>query len=126
MNDLRLWAVVLALTAFSAGAGLGVWGTANALAADPPRRAFADYEQLLAQRFELSPERRRLLGQVLESYEQDVREIQERRSAELMTRMEPELAERGRYYRALIQDEVLPEPRRAEFARLAYPAAPHR
>lgn len=126
MNDLRLWVLVLALTSFAAGAGLGVWGTASRLSGEPPRSTFADYEQLLAQRFELSPERRKLLSHVLESYEQDIREIQDRRSAELMSSMEPELAERGRYYRSLIQDNVLPERQRAEFAHLAHPSPSHR
>jgi len=126
VNDLRVWVVVLALTSFAAGAGVGVWSTASRLAGEPPHSTFADYEQLLAQRFELSPERRKLLTQVLESYEQDIREIQDRRSAELMSSMEPELAERGRYYRSLIQDNVLPERQRAEFAQLAHPGLPVR
>jgi hypothetical protein len=126
VNDLRLWIALLCLTCFAAGAGLGVFGTARALAVEPPRGAFADYEELLSRRFELSPDRRRLLGQMLEAYERDVSEIKDRRSAELMSAIEPDLAKRGRYYRDLIQTKVLPENRRAEFARLAQLPTPPR
>lgn len=126
MNDLRLWITVLALTAFAAGAGVGVWGTARSLREPPARGTFADYETLLAERFQLSPERRKHLHHLLEAYEKDLQEIQERRAADLLASMEPDLIERGRYYRNLIHDKVLPEHQRAEFRHLALQPNPVR
>jgi hypothetical protein len=119
VNDLRLWIALLVVTAFAAGAGTGVWGTARVLKKAAPEGPFATYEAMLASRFELDPERARLLHSVLEAYRRDVEEIKSRREAESMVAMEPELRERGRYYRALIHEKVLPEERRAEFERLA-------
>lgn len=126
MKDLRAWIVVLAVIAFAAGTGFGVWITARKLGREAPAGPFASYEELLAQRFELSPERRRLLHSVLDAYAKDVEEIKDRRAAESMSAMEPELIERGRYYRRLIHTKVLPETRRAEFDELAYQLHPIR
>lgn len=127
MRDLRAWIVVLVVIAFAAGAGFGVWITARELGREAaPAGPFSAYEELLAERFELSPERRRLLHSVLDAYAKDVEEIKDRRAAESMSAMEPELIERGRYYRRLIHTKVLPETRRAEFDELAYQLHPIR
>jgi uncharacterized membrane protein len=127
VRALRVWIVVLTVIAFAAGAGFGVWITARTLKSDaPPAGPFASYEELLAQRFELSPERRHLLHSVLDAYGKDIDEIKDRRAAESMSAMEPELMERGRYYRRLIHTKVLPENRRAEFDELAFQINPIR
>jgi len=126
VNDLRVWIGILALTAFAAGAGVGVWATARTFEAETPSGPFADYEALLCQRFELPPERKKLLHSVLDAYRRDMDEIRGRGEAESMKAMEPELRERGRYYRNLIQDKVLPENQRADFERLAFQPNPTR
>jgi hypothetical protein len=119
VNNLRFWIGVLALTCFAAGGGAGVWFGARAFRSEPAPGIFASYEEQLTRTFELSPERRRLLHSLLDAYRQDIDEIKDRRAAESMSAMEPELTERGRYYRSLIHDKVLPEARRAEFEHLA-------
>ncbi len=126
MNDLRVWVGVLALTTFAAGVGVGVLFTARAYRAEAPAGPFAEYEALLGERFELSSERRKLLHSVLDAYRRDLEELRGRGEAESMKAMEPELRERGRYYRNLIQDKVLPETQRAEFERLAFQPNPTR
>lgn len=126
MRDLRIWALILALTSFAAGVGAGVWATARRFQPELPEGPFADYEALLAERFQLQPERRRLLHSVLDAYRRDIEAIRGRTEAQSMSAMEPELRERGRYYRNLIQDKVLPETQRADFERLALQPNPTR
>ncbi|MBI5362164.1 MAG: hypothetical protein HZA53_03230 [Planctomycetes bacterium] len=126
MKDLRIWALILALTAFAAGIGVGVWAAARRFHPETADGPFSDYEAMLARRFDLAPERRRLLHSVLDAYRRDVEEIRGRSEAQSMSAMEPELTERGRYYRNLIQDKVLPETQRAEFERLAFQPNPTR
>ncbi len=117
MRDLRLWIAVLALSCLAAGAGGGLlaarWITPAPRA--EPTGAFPDYERMLAGTFDLSPERRELLRVVLESYRDDVERIKDRHMADYMSSIEPELRERGRYYRGLVRNKVLPEAGRAEF-----------
>ncbi len=119
MTNLKLWIAILALISFAAGAGSGIWITARTLKNEAPAGAFGDYEELLARRFSLSPDRRRCLHAVLDAYRRDIDEIKDRHAAESMSAMEPELRERGQYYRGLLQQKVLPESQRAEFERLA-------
>jgi hypothetical protein len=126
VKDLRIWTAILALTTFAAGIGVGVWVAARRFQAEPPKSMFTDYEERLAAEFELTPERRRLLHSVLDAYRRDIEEIRGRAESQSMSAMEPELTERGRYYRNLIQDRVLPENQRAEFERLALEPNPTR
>jgi hypothetical protein len=119
MKSLRLWAAILALVAFVAGAAMG-WLTAVGWNRPPPTRGpFADYEQRLVDTFQLDEERARLLRVVLSNYAKDIEEIKDRHMAEFMSGMEPELREKGRYYDGLIHDKVLPENKRSEFDTLA-------
>lgn len=120
MNNVRLWIAILAIVSFAAGAGAGVWLTARSLKTEAPTGAFGDYEELLARRFSLSPERRKCLNAVLEAYQRDIDVIKDRYAADSMSAMEPELRERGQYYRDLLRTKVLPESQRAEFERLAH------
>lgn len=121
MKDLRGWITVLAVACLAAGAGAGVL-VGRSLA--PPARtdrigAFPDYERLMVQTFELSPERREALSAILSSYEKELAGIKDRHMADYMSSIEPELRERGRFYRDLVRDQVLPAERRAEFDRLS-------
>ena len=119
MNNLRFWVVLLALVSFGAGAAAGVWATAARL--QPPAKAgpFEDYRRLLLQTFPLSAERSQALETVLAAYAKDIEAIEARRRADTMTLYAPELEERGRYYRGLIKDHVLPEDQRERFEALA-------
>jgi hypothetical protein len=119
VTSLRLWAVILAIVAFLAGGGTGWLLAASANRPVRARGPFSDYEQKLVDTFRLSDERTALLRVVLASYEKDIGEIKDRHMAEVTSGMEAELAERGRYYRDLIHDKVLPETKRSEFDALA-------
>src|SRR5260221_648219 len=97
------------------------WFLRSATAAGPKGFAgpFEDYRRLLLASFPLSAERAQHLETVLAAYARDVEAIQARRRADTMTLYAPELEERGRYYRSLIQDKVLPEDQRERFEQLA-------
>jgi uncharacterized membrane-anchored protein YhcB (DUF1043 family) len=119
VTSLRLWAVILTLVAFIAGGATGWLIAAAGNRPLPARGPFSDYEQKLVETFQLSDERAALLRIVLANYEKDLTEIKERHMADITSGMESELSEKGRYYRDLIHDKVLPENKRAEFDTLA-------
>lgn len=115
MNSLRLWILVLSVTCFCAGGAAGALVAARATRPAAEPGAFADYERDVVRAFALSPERARILHTVLASYQREIEQIKDLHLAETMTAMEPELSERGRWYRDLIRDKVLPPERRPEF-----------
>ena len=115
MNNLRLWVAVLTLVAFIAGGATGWLVAAGGNRPQPARGPFSEYQAKLVDTFHLSDERAQLLRAVLASYAKDIAEIKDRHMADITSGMEPELAEKGRYYRDLIHDKVLPENKRAEF-----------
>ena len=119
MNSLRVWAVILALVAFIAGGATGWLLAAGGNRPPPSRGPFSDYQQKLVETFQLSDERAQLLRVVLTNYEKDIAEIKDRHMADITSGMEPELSEKGRYYKDLIHDKVLPENKRSEFDALA-------
>ena len=119
MNNLRLWVVLLALVSFGAGAAAGIWGTAARLKPPAKTGPFEDYRRMLLTTFPLSPERGKHLETVLSAYAREIEGIQARRLADTMSLYGPELEERGRYYRSLIKDRVLPEDQRERFEQLA-------
>ena len=119
MSNLRLWVVILTLVAFIAGGATGWLFAAGGNRPQTPRGPFSEYEEKFVETFHLSAERAQLLRVVLASYAKDVAEIKDRHMADITIGMEPELAEKGRYYRDLIHDKVLPENKRAEFDALA-------
>jgi hypothetical protein len=127
VNSVRLWIALLALVSFGAGLAAGIWGTTLHLRPEPPAGPFDQYRDELIQTFQLSPERAKHLSKVLAAYEQEIAAIKDRLQADTMSQMEPELAERGRYYRSLIQDHVLPVSQRDRFQQMAYglPQSPH-
>ena len=59
------------------------------------------------------------LETVLAAYARDIEDIQARRLADTMRLYGTELEDRGRYYRGLIKDRVLPEDQRERFEQLA-------
>lgn len=121
MIGLRGWIVILAVACLVAGAGGGVLAARSLAPQDTTRRAgaFSEYEALMTRQFALSHDRREALGAVLASYEADLARIKDRHMADYMSSIEPELRERGRFYRELVRDRVLPEGQRAEFDRLS-------
>jgi hypothetical protein len=128
VNSLRAWVLILAVVCFGAGLAAGVLSTATRLRAEPTPGPFDAYRARLVETFGLSPERDKALRTVLAAYQKDIEELQSRHGAEILAAMEPDLRERGRYYRDLIQDKVLPEEQRPLFERLALglPATPSR
>lgn len=121
MTNLRLWVLLLTLTAFLAGVATGPWVTrlvsppVQAAAAGP----FDHYERALVERFHLTPERRAPLHAILEEYRRDLERIKDHHMADYMSSMEPDLSKLGRACRETIRDKVLPETQRAEFDQLA-------
>lgn len=119
MNSLRLWVVLLALVSFLAGAAAGVWATAAHLQPAAPAGPFEEYRRMLLASFSLPPERAKHLDTILAAYAKEIEDIKNRRMADTISSMGPELAERGSYYRSLIQDRVLPEDQRERFKSMA-------
>lgn len=113
-ESLRLWLVVLVATAFLAGLAGGVWLGLRVRIEPPEPGPFADYEALLVETFDLSPERARGLRGVLDQYQRQIESIKNRNAAAL----EPELARLGLTFRAVVRDTVLPADRRDEFERM--------
>ncbi len=122
MIGLRGSIVILALACLAAGAGGGVLAARSLAPRDaaPREGTFAEYEVLMDQTFDLSRDRREVLHAVLASYEADLAGIKDRHMAHYMSSIETELRERGRYYRTLVRDRVLPEDQRSEFDRLSF------
>jgi hypothetical protein len=125
VNNPRFWIVLLALVSFGAGAAAGVWATAARLHPAPKVGPFEGYRRMLLETFPLSAERAQHLETVLAAYAREIDGIQARRSADTMTLYGPELEERGRYYRSLIKDRVLPEDQRERFEQLALGLSPN-
>lgn len=123
MTSLRLWILVLAVTAFAAGLGAGVLaGEARAARRAPAARLGApgaDYMALLDEAFHLSPERADLCAQLLERYAEEVEEIRQRALSQSIASVEGELARVGLRYRDAIRNHVLPPDQRPRFDELA-------
>jgi len=125
-TSLRLWIAVMAVACLAAGAGGGVLAARSLAPSEAPRRegTFAEYEARMAEEFALSPERREVLHAVLASYAAELAGIKDTHMADYMSSIEPELRERGRYYRGLVRDRVLPEDQRAAFDRMSLGLGP--
>lgn len=119
MNSVRLWITVLALVSFLAGSAAGKILTERSAARDAERGALADYEELLVARFELSPQRRRLLRVLLDHYDQEVTRIQNDHLSSYRSAIEPDLRRLGVEYNQYIRDKVLPPGERPAFDALA-------
>ncbi len=118
MNSLRLWIVLLALMCFTAGLASGMM-LSSRNAPSPRWGLLADYETLLVDRFQLSPERARCLRALLEGYERDIeRVVSSQRLNEYIAAHGEEVSSKSQEYERLIREKVLPPSRREEFVRL--------
>jgi hypothetical protein len=106
----RLWAVVLALTAFGAGLAAGVLLSFRRQPLEASR-PFASYEARLTEAFDLDDERVRNLRYILQDYEDQIDALKERNIAEL----DPDLVKIGLDHRELIRTWVVPEHHHQEF-----------
>ena len=120
MTSLRFWILALVVVSFGAGVAAGALVSAGVNRAAPEPGPFAAFERDLGRTFGLSAERTRILHTVLLGYQREIEQMKDRSMADTMAAMEPELSERGRWYRDLIRDKVLPENRRAEFDGTAF------
>ncbi len=110
MKSERLWALVLALTAFCAGLAAGVllsFGRQPVLAARP----FAGYEARLTETFGLDEKRVENLRYILRDYEDQIDALKERN----IDALDPELVRIGLDHRDLIRTWVVPERHRQQF-----------
>jgi len=114
VRNVRLWIVLLALLSFLAGAGTGHILTERAVGAED-RGPMSDYEALLVRRFDLGAERRRALRVVLQSYQQEIDEIETRYLVSYRSAIEPELRRVGAEYDRYVRDRVLPPSERVAF-----------
>lgn len=115
MNSERLWVVIFSLTSLLVGVAVGVLLTLELRPQPVERGAFADYQQLLEESFELEPIRVRELHYLLERYHYDIESVKARNAAAV----EPELRQLGLSLRGAIRDFVIPPSKRAEFDQLA-------
>jgi len=123
MTNVRLWITILALVSFLAGTAAGKILTGRSAAAARAHAtesgALADYESLFSDQFELDADRRRLLGVLLEHYEQEVTRIRNDHLSSYRSAIEPELRRVGIEYNQYIRDKVLPPEKRPVFDQLA-------
>ena len=126
MGSLRVWVVVLALVSFCAGAIGGMLMVRREAPVYADAGQFSDYRREFVKRFDLSPERARLLGELLANYEGEYDDIRQRALERSMADMEPELVSLGNRYGGIIRNNVLPPSQRDSFAdsRLAQPWTP--
>ena len=119
MKNLRLWTLLLALVSFGSGLAAGLLVSGRLRPAPPGGAPFEDYHRRFVTSFELSPERSRLLAELLRNYDRELEEVRQRAVASSLSDMEPDLRRLGLRYRGLIRDHVLPAGRREEFDQLA-------
>ncbi len=124
MRNLRFWVLVLVFTSFAIGLASGAGVAVLLQKPTPDAGPFADYERRLVERFHLPPERARLLRVVLVSYNQEIEEIKDRHMADYTSAMEPELIKKGREYRDLILNRVIPQSQRPELEQIALGVIP--
>jgi hypothetical protein len=119
---LRAWIAVLTLTAGLAGGLAGVLLERHRQGAAAAPGPFEAYQRRFLASFELSPERERLLSQILRHYQRDLDAIEQGALEDSMGKLGPELEKLGFRYRDLIRNHVLPEADRGEYDRLAQAA----
>lgn len=115
MSGARGWILLLALVTFLAGLAAGWTGAELSREQAPGSSAFGPYERELVRAFDLDADRQRLLAGLLDHYNREIEEIQNRYTAEVRQDMERELLRVGRDYRGHLRDHLLPPDRRAEF-----------
>lgn len=108
----RAWILCLAGLCFLAGYATGVLGERRgADRAASSEGAFAAYRERLVRDFGLSAERERWLGMLLESYQQQLEELESRGLSDL----QPEVVELGDRYDGWIRERVIPASHRERF-----------
>lgn len=117
MIGTRAWILILALVCFLAGLAAGLTGAELSRQEPTVPTAFGEFERTFTERFELDPERQRLLVGLLDHYNRRIEEIQVRHTAKIRREMEPELRREGLTYRGLLRDHLLPPAQRDEFDR---------
>ncbi|HED66631.1 MAG TPA: hypothetical protein ENJ09_13875 [Planctomycetes bacterium] len=102
MNSERFWILVLTATAFLAGAA---GGFLFAIEAFPQGSSgpFASYRDRLAERYDLPPESRRRLAQILEVYDEEI----ERLKARQLESFDGELVKAGEDCLSRIEGHIL-------------------
>lgn len=119
MNDTRLWIAVVAFTAFLAGAAAGVFfGRTRAL---EPTSGWGAYADWLGDEFDLEPERRNRLVDVLAQYAEELKDRRLVYEARIQAQFEPELRELAAEYQGYIRNVVLPPSQRARYDELSEP-----
>jgi hypothetical protein len=122
VDNLRLWIVLLALSAFGAGIGVGWFGSSRNQAELEHNRSsgpFEAYRREFVATFKPSPERARLLGELLAHYQREI-EVQEQVQLDRgREELERELGKLALTYRERIRNSVLPPDQRGEYDRLA-------
>ena len=103
MKSERLWAVILALTAFCVGLASGVLLSLR-MGPVGDSRPFSQYETQMVEAFDLDAERVKNLRYILQDYEAQIEALKERNIASL----DPELVKIGREHRELIRTWVVP------------------
>ena len=119
MNSLRLWIVILGLACFGAGTGFGFQLSLRMHPRQLAGGPFEDYQREFCAKFQLSPERSHLLGQLLTNYAAEIESLKQARLARSMSGMEGDLQSLGREYHDLIRNHVLPPGQRSDFDQLA-------
>jgi hypothetical protein len=127
VSSLKFWVLMLSLVSFGAGLAAGVFWTTQKLRIPEPPGPFDQYREQLIREFRIPEDRRKYLSQLLTAYERDIASIKALHESATMEQMEPELADRGRYYRDLIQNKLLQGPERERFQQLVteLPTKPH-
>ncbi|MBK8180233.1 MAG: hypothetical protein IPK67_15360 [Planctomycetes bacterium] len=122
MSSLRLWILMLAVTAFGAGIGVG-WlaGSRVEQRAGRARAAgpFTGFQHEFERTFQVSPERAKLLAELLECYQREIAEQEQAQLDRSRADLEGQLAKTALTYRRLIRDSVLSPEQRPEYDRLA-------
>lgn len=122
MTNLRLWILLLALTAFGAGVGLG-WAASNRTHAAAERARnpgpFDGFQRQFETVFRPSEERSRLLGELLANYQREIEVLEQAQLESARAALERELEKLALTYRDRIRNSVLPPDQRAEYDRLA-------
>jgi len=121
MNNLRLWIVLLACSAFGAGLGIG-WFASSKIQARDQRESgpFENFQRRFGRTFKLTAERERLLGELLANYQRDIEGLEKAQLDSGRADLEKQLVKLGLTYQDLIRNSVLPPDQRSEYDRLAF------
>lgn len=119
MNQVKAWVIILALVSFGAGLAAGIFWTTQRLRPQVAPGPFDQYRERLITEFDVPADRIGPLTKILAAYEKEIEQIKDRYQVATMAQMEPELADRGRYYRDLIQNSLLQGAQRERFRQLA-------